>query len=129
MRVPDLFMLLDLLLFGVGDYGLQLVETFLHQREAESGSLLLLSDSFQLSSPHLLCNAGTLLPLLDPLGEDLIDSAAGQRCTVSLRCHTRLRASTLTLDSLGGELHAAVLGAVFGVGPCRLDAAWTQALP
>lgn len=32
-------------------------------------------------------------------------------------------------DSLGGELHATLLGAVFGVGPRRLDASWTQTLP
>lgn len=89
---PHLFVLLDLLLLGVGDDGLQLVETFLHQREAEPGGLLLLPDPLQLPPPHLLCHAGTLLPLLDPLGEDLKDPAAGQRCTVSLRRRARLRA-------------------------------------
>lgn len=43
--VSHLLVLLDLLLFGVGDDGLQLVEAFLHQREAESRRLLLLPDS------------------------------------------------------------------------------------
>lgn len=30
---------------------------------------------------------------------------------------------------LGGQLHAAVIGAVLGVLTCRFDAAWTEALP
>lgn len=36
--------------------------------------------------------------------------------------------STVGSDSLGGEFHAAVIGAVFGVSPCRLDTSWTQTL-
>lgn len=72
-------MVLDLLLFGVSNDAFQLVETFLHHREAEPCRLLLLPDSLQLSPPHLLGNTWTLLPLLDPLGEDLIDTTEGQR--------------------------------------------------
>lgn len=79
LGVSHLLVLLDLLLLGVGDDGFQFMETFLHQREAEPGGLLLLPDSLQLSPPHLLGDAGTLLPLLDPLGEDLIDPAADHR--------------------------------------------------
>lgn len=70
-------MLLDLLLLGVSDDGLQLVEALLHQREAEPRRLLLLPDSLQLPPAHFLSHAWTLLPLLDPLGEDLVD-ATGQ---------------------------------------------------
>lgn len=67
-------MLLDLLLLGVSDDGLQLVETLLHQREAEPRRLLLLPDSLKLPPAHLLCHAWALLPLLDSLGEDLINA-------------------------------------------------------
>lgn len=73
-----LLVLLDLLLLGVSDDGLQLVEALLHQREAESRRLLLLPDSLELPSAHLLGHAWTLLPLLDSLGEDLVD-ATGQK--------------------------------------------------
>lgn len=83
--VSHLLVLLDLLLFGVGDDGLQLVEAFLHQREAEPRRLLLLPDSLQLSPPHLLGHAGTLLPLLDPLGEDLVDTTGGRMQPIRLR--------------------------------------------
>lgn len=55
------------------------METFLHHCEAEPCGLLLLPDSLQLSPPHLLGNTWTLLPLLDSLGEDLIDTTEGQR--------------------------------------------------
>lgn len=71
-------MLLDLLLLGISDDGLQLVEALLHQREAEPRRLLFLPDSLQLPPAHLLGHAWTLLPLLDPLGEDLVD-ATGQQ--------------------------------------------------
>lgn len=62
---------------GVGDNAFELMEPFLHESEAEPGRLLLLPDSLQLSAPHLLRDARTLLPLLDPLREDLIDTTAG----------------------------------------------------
>lgn len=71
-----LLVLLDLLLLGVGDDDLQLVEALLHQREAEPRRLLLLPDSLQLPAAHLLGHAWTLLPLLDPLGKDLVDATA-----------------------------------------------------
>ena len=77
--VSYLLVLLDLLQFGIGDDAFELVESFLHQSETEPGRLLLLPDSLQLSPPHLLGNTGTLLPLLDPLREDLIDTTEGQR--------------------------------------------------
>lgn len=72
--VSYLLVLLDLLQFGVGDDAFQLVETFLHHGEPQSGRLLLPSDPFQLPSTHLLCDARALLPLLDPLRQDLIDT-------------------------------------------------------
>lgn len=67
-------MVLDLLQLGVGDDAFELMEALLHQREAESRRLLLPPDPLQLSPPHLLGNAGTLLPLLDPLRQDLVDT-------------------------------------------------------
>lgn len=77
--VSYLLVLLDLLLFSVGDDAFELVETFLHQCEAEPRRLLLLPDSLQLSPSHLLGHTRTLLPLLDPLRKDLIDTTEGQR--------------------------------------------------
>lgn len=72
-------MVLDLLLLGHGDDALQLVKALLHEGEAEPGGLLLLPDALQLPPPHFLGHAGTLLPLLDPLREDLIDATVGRR--------------------------------------------------
>lgn len=82
MSMSHLLVLLDLMQFGVGNDSFKLVEPFLHQSEAEPGRLLLLPDSFKLSPPHLLGNTGTLLPLLDPLREDLIDTTEEQKQTV-----------------------------------------------
>lgn len=73
----DLLVVLDLLLFGHSNDAFQFVETLLHQSEAQPSCLLLLSDAFQLPPPHFLSNAGALLPLLDPLWEDLIDTTVG----------------------------------------------------
>lgn len=72
-------MLLDLLQFGVGNDTFKLVEAFLHHCEAHPRRLLLLPDALQLPAPDLLSDAGALLPLLDPLGEDLIDTTETQR--------------------------------------------------
>lgn len=74
VTVSYLLVMLDLLQFGIGDDAFELMKSFLHQSEAKPGRLLLLPDSLQLSPPHLLSNTGTLLPLLDPLREDLIDT-------------------------------------------------------
>lgn len=68
-----------MLLLGHSDDAFQLVEALLHESEAEPSGLLLLPDAFQLPPAHFLGHAGTLLPLLDPLREDLIDAAEGQR--------------------------------------------------
>lgn len=50
----------------------------LHVGEAQPGVLLLPTDALQLLLSVLLCNAGTLLPLLDTLREDLVDPAVEQ---------------------------------------------------
>lgn len=71
-----LLVVLHLVEFAVGDDALQLVEALLHQREAQPGGLLLLPDSLQLPAAHLLGHAGALLPLLDPLRDDLVDATA-----------------------------------------------------
>lgn len=55
------------------------MEAFLHQRETHPRRLLLFPDPLQLSASNLLGNAGTLLPLLDPLRQDLIDATERQR--------------------------------------------------
>lgn len=73
-----LLVLLNRLLLGLGDDALQLVEAPLHVGEAEPGVLLVPADALQLLLAVLLGDAGTLLPLLDPLREDLVDPAAGQ---------------------------------------------------
>lgn len=57
--------------------GLELVESALHFLETGAGALLLTADAFQELLAVLFGNAGALLPLLDALGEDLIDPAAG----------------------------------------------------
>lgn len=79
--VSYILVVLDLLLFGDSNDPFKFVETFLHQCEAEPCRLLLLPDSLKLSPPHLLSNTWTLLPLLDPLREDLIDATEGLRQT------------------------------------------------
>lgn len=76
--VANLLVLLHGLLFGLDDDALQLVEASLHLREAEAGLLLFAADALQLLLAQLLRNARTLLPLLDALRQDLIDTAKQQ---------------------------------------------------
>jgi len=72
----DLFILFDGLLLGLGDDGLQLMELALHLLQFAAGLLLFTPDLLQQLFAVFLSDAGTLLPLLDPLGQDLIDTAA-----------------------------------------------------
>lgn len=74
-----LLVLLHVLLLGLGDDALQFVEASLHLGEAQPGVLLLPPDAFQLLLAVLLGDAGTLLPLLDTLREDLVDAAGKQQ--------------------------------------------------
>ena len=55
------------------------MESALHFLEAGAGTLLFTANTFEQLLPVLLSNAGTLLPLLDALGEDLVDAAAGRQ--------------------------------------------------
>lgn len=73
-----LLILTDSLLLGTKDDGLKFMESALHFLKAGAGTLLLAADTFEQLLPMLLSNAGTLLPLLDALGEDLVDAAAGR---------------------------------------------------
>lgn len=79
MQVPAsllyLLVLLNHLLLGLGDDALQFVEAAFHLCETQPSVLLVPTNALQLLLPVLLCDAGTLLPLLDALGEDLVDSA------------------------------------------------------
>ena len=52
------------------------MEALLHVSEAHAGRLLVAADAFQQLLALLLGDAGALLPLLDPLGQDLIDTTA-----------------------------------------------------
>lgn len=79
LLLAHLLILLNRLLLGLGDDALQFVEASFHIGEAQSSVLLLPADALQLLLPVLLGNAGTLLPLLDTLGEDLIDPAVDQK--------------------------------------------------
>lgn len=72
-----LLILLNCLLLGLGDDAFQLVEAALHVSEAESGVLLVPADALELLLAVLFSDTGTLLPLLDPLWEDLVDPTAG----------------------------------------------------
>lgn len=74
-----LLVLAHSLLFGPQDNGLELVESALHFLKAGAGALLLPADAFEQLLAMLLSNAGALLPLLDALGEDLVDAAAGRQ--------------------------------------------------
>lgn len=58
--------------------GLQLMESALHFLKASAGALLLTADPFKQLLAVLFSDAGALLPLLDTLGKDLIDSAAAR---------------------------------------------------
>lgn len=73
-----LLILLHRLLLGLGDDALQFVEAPLHLGEAQSSILLVPADALQLLLAVLLSDAGTLLPLLDALRENLIDPAVDQ---------------------------------------------------
>lgn len=77
--LTHLFILTDSLLLGTKNDGLKLMESALHFLKAGAGALLLTANTFEQLLPVLLGNAGTLLPLLDALGEDLIDAAAGKQ--------------------------------------------------
>lgn len=112
MSMSHLLVLLDLMQFGVGNDSFKLVEPFLHQSEAEPGRLLLLPDSFKLSPPHLLGNTGTLLPLLDPLREDLIDTTEEQKQTV---IKTLMQTSWRLIGPVPEHLCSGVLQTVMAV--------------
>ena len=58
---------------GAGDEPLQLVEAALHLLQPQPGLVLLPPDPLQQPLAVLLRHAGALLPLLDPLREDLVD--------------------------------------------------------
>lgn len=66
------------LLLSTKDDGLKLVESALHFLKAGAGTLLLTADPFKELLAVLFGDAGALLPLLDSLGEDLIDSVGCQ---------------------------------------------------
>ena len=72
---PHLLVVLCALLFGLDDDALQLVEAALHVGEAHACLLLLAPDALQLLLAQLLCDAWALLPLLDALGQNLVDAA------------------------------------------------------
>lgn len=67
------------LLLGTQDNGLKLMESALHLLKAGAGALLLPANALKQLLAMLLSYAGALLPLLDALGEDLIDAAAGRQ--------------------------------------------------
>lgn len=77
--LTHLLILTDSLLLGTKNDGLKFMESALHLLKAGTGTLLLTANTFQQLLPVLLSNAGTLLPLLDALGEDLVDAAAGRQ--------------------------------------------------
>lgn len=66
------------LLLSTKNDGLQLMESALHLLKAGAGTLLLPADPFKQLLAVLFGDAGALLPLLDTLGKDLVDSAAGR---------------------------------------------------
>lgn len=74
VMTSHLFIVLYDLLFGLSDDTLQLMEPFFHLSESQASRLLLTADSLQKFLALFLCNARALLPLLDALGQDLIDS-------------------------------------------------------
>lgn len=73
------FILAHSLLLGTQNDGLQLMKSALHLLKAGAGTLLLTADAFKQLLAVLLSNAGALLPLLDALGEDLVDATAGRQ--------------------------------------------------
>lgn len=75
--LAHLLILSHSLLLGASDDSLELVESALHFLKAGAGTLLLPANAFKELLAVLFSNAGALLPLLDALGEDLVDAAAG----------------------------------------------------
>lgn len=72
-----LFILAHSLLLGTQNDGLELMESAFHFLKTGAGTLLLTANTFKQLFAMLFSNAGALLPLLDALGKDLIDAAAG----------------------------------------------------
>lgn len=131
MMNSDLFVVLYDLLFGLSYDALQLVETFFHFSESHASWLLLTADSLQKFLGLFFCNARALLPLLDTLGQDLVDSTGKTKrhnCSESNLIHTTLYNCDVFPGLLGSELHAAVIRAVFGVGACSFDTSGSEAL-
>lgn len=75
MQAAHLLVLLNCLLLGLSNDAFKFMKTSLHIREAQTGILLFPADALQLLLTMFLSDAGTLLPLLDTLREDLIDPA------------------------------------------------------
>lgn len=75
--LAHLLILAHSLLLGTCNDGLELMESALHFLKAGAGTLLLTANAFQQLLAMFLSNTGALLPLLDALGEDLIDAATG----------------------------------------------------
>lgn len=75
--LAHLLILAHSLLLGTCNDGLKLMESALHFLKAGAGALLLTANAFQQLLAMFLSNTGALLPLLDALGEDLIDAATG----------------------------------------------------
>lgn len=76
--LAHLLILAHSLLLGTQNDGLKLMESAFHFLKASAGTLLLSANAFQQLLAVLFSNARALLPLLDALGEDLIDAAAGK---------------------------------------------------
>lgn len=79
MQAAHLLVLLNCLLLGLGNDAFKFVEASLHLCEAQPGILLFPANALQLFLAMLLSDAGTLLPLLDTLREDLINPAVDQK--------------------------------------------------
>lgn len=75
--LAHLLILSHSLLLGARNDGLKLMEPALHFLKAGAGTLLLTANAFKELLAVLFSNAGALLPLLDALGEDLVDATAG----------------------------------------------------
>lgn len=83
-----LLILLDSLLLSPSNDSLQLMEAALHILQPQPGALLLPPDALQQLLAVLLSHAWALLPLLDALRQDLIDSAEGEGAGGSIRSWT-----------------------------------------
>lgn len=75
--LAHLLILTHSLLLGTCNDGLELMESALHFLKAGAGALLLTANTFKQLLAMFFSNTRALLPLLDALGEDLIDAAAG----------------------------------------------------